>query len=196
MKVSRETSARHRAALLEAASGLFRERGFEGVSISDIAAAADLTHGAFYTHFSSKEALCAEVVERAVGQSVAFAKATPDRRARVNFYLSAGHAEDRAEGCPLAALSGDVARESHEVRAAFSRPLDRLFDVLASEEPAGVAHARERAIAGLAMRVGALVLARATADPALRDEILRAAKLAQLEPACEQGRPTSSARGG
>ena len=62
MKVSKQTSARHRAALLEAASGLFRERGFEGVSISDIAAAADLTHGAFYTHFSSKEALLTEAL--------------------------------------------------------------------------------------------------------------------------------------
>ena len=185
MKVSKQTSARHRAALLQAASGLFRERGFEGVSISDIAAAADLTHGAFYTHFSSKEALCAEVVEQTVGETVAFAKATPNRRARFAYYLSAGHAEDRAEGCPLAALGGDVARQSHEIRTAFSRPLDRLFDVLASEEPAGVAHARERAIAGLAMRVGALVLARATADPELRDEILRAAKHALLDPASE-----------
>jgi TetR/AcrR family transcriptional repressor of nem operon len=183
MKVSKETSARHRAALLHAADGLFRERGFAGVSIADIAAAAGLTHGAFYTHFASKEALCAEVVERAIDESREFAKANPNRRARFEIYLSRGHAEDRAGGCPFAALSGEVARESRKVRAAFSRSINRLFDALAEEEPAGSERARDRAIAGLATRVGALVLARATSDPKLREEILGAARRALLGPA-------------
>jgi len=183
MKISKETAARHRAALLGAASALFRERGFAGVSIAEIAAAAGLTHGAFYNHFASKEALCAEVVEQAIDETVKLVKAVPNRRTRVDFYLSAGHAENRAEGCPFAALSGDVAREPRKIRAAFSRAADRLFDVLANEEPAGAEPARDRAIASLATRVGALVLARATSDPKLRDEILRAAKRALAGPA-------------
>ena len=183
MKITKEAAARHRAALLDAASGLFRERGFAGVSIADIAAAAGLTHGAFYNHFASKEALCAEVVERAIDESQAFRKANPNRGARFEIYLSRGHAEDRAGGCPLASLSGDVAREPRTVRAAFSRAVNRLFDRLAEEEPAGSELAREHAIAGLATRVGALVLARATSDPRLRDEILRAAKRAVAGPA-------------
>lgn len=178
MKVSKEVSAGHRAVLLQAASRLFREQGFAGISIADIAAAAGLTHGAFYTHFASKEALCAEVVEQAINETVARVKAIPNRRARVEAYLSAGHAENRAGGCPLAALSGDVVRQRRKVRAAFSRAFDRVIDVLADEEPAGTAHARDRAIAGLAMRVGALVLARAAGDPRLRDEILLAARRA------------------
>ena len=182
MKVSKETSARHRAALLEAASRLFRERGFEGVSIADIAAEAGLTHGAFYTHFASKDALCAEVVDRGIGESEAMAKAVPNRR-RVEFYLSAGHAADRAKGCAIAALSGDVARESPEVRAAFSRSIDHLFDVLTSEQPAGTRRPRDPGIVSLATRIGALVLARATTDPKLRNEILSAAKRALLGPA-------------
>jgi TetR/AcrR family transcriptional regulator, transcriptional repressor for nem operon len=178
MKVSKEASARHRAALLTAASRLFREHGFAGISIADIAAAAGLTHGAFYTHFASKEALCAEVVEQAIGNSVARLKSTPNRRARMESYLSANHAERRADGCPIAALSGDVARQRRKVRAAFSRAFDRLVDALAEEEPGGAAPVRDRAIAGFAMRLGALVLARAAGDTKLRDEILRAAKRA------------------
>jgi TetR/AcrR family transcriptional regulator, transcriptional repressor for nem operon len=183
MKISKETAARHRAALLDAASALFRERGFTGVSIADIAAAAGLTHGAFYNHFASKEALCAEVVEQAIDDSREFTQAISNRRTRFEIYLSRGHTEDRAGGCPLASLSGDVAREPTKVRAAFSRAVNRLFDVLAEEEPAGSELARDRAIAGLATRVGALVLARATSDPKLRDEILRAAKRAVVGPA-------------
>jgi TetR/AcrR family transcriptional repressor of nem operon len=178
MKVSKEASARHRAALLAAASRLFREHGFAGISIAEIAAAAGLTHGAFYTHFASKEALCAEVVEQAIGETVARVKSMPNRRARVESYLSAGHAEHRADGCPLAALSGDVARQRRKVRAAFSRAFDRLIDALAAEEPAGAAPARDRAIVGMATRLGALVLARAVGDTKLRDEILTAAKRA------------------
>jgi TetR/AcrR family transcriptional regulator, transcriptional repressor for nem operon len=183
MKISKETAARHRAALLGAASALFRERGFAGVSVVDIAAAAGLTHGAFYNHFASKEALCAEVVEQVIDETVNLVKAVPNRRTRIERYLSAGHAEHRAEGCPLAALSGDVAREPRKVRAAFSRAVDRLFDVLANEEAAGAESARDRAITSLATRVGALVLARATSNPKLRDEILRAAKRALAGPA-------------
>jgi TetR/AcrR family transcriptional repressor of nem operon len=182
MKVSKAASARHRTALLDAASELFRERGFEGVSIADIAAAADLTHGAFYTHFASKEALCAEVVETAIGRSEARARSGLSRRERLESYLSVEHAENRAEGCPIAALSGDIGRDRSSVRAAFSQSIDRLFDALAADEPAGTVDARDRAIASMATRVGAVILARATSDPGLRDEILAAAKRALVEP--------------
>jgi TetR/AcrR family transcriptional repressor of nem operon len=181
MKTTKEASAHHRAALLEAASGLFRERGFEGVSIADIAAAAGLTHGAFYTHFASKEALCAEVVEQAIGEMAARVKRVK-RRERVEFYLSAGHAKDRAGGCALAALSGDVARGRRKVRVAFSGALECLIDALAQEESAGATPARDRAIVAMATRLGALALARATADPKLRDEILTAARHALIGP--------------
>jgi TetR/AcrR family transcriptional regulator, transcriptional repressor for nem operon len=183
MKISKAASAGHRAALLDAASRLFRGRGFERVSIDDIAhAAGGLTHGAFYTHFTSKEALCAEVVEQAIDATAQRVKTSTNRRARVNSYLSAGHVENRSAGCPLAALSGDVAREGRSVRAAFSRALDGLIDVLAQEEPVAGTSARDRAIVGFATRLGALVLARATTDPKLRDEILAAAKRALVDP--------------
>ena len=100
----------------------------------------------------------------------------------MELYLSAAHAEDRAKGCAIAALGGDVAREPPEVRAVFSRSIDRLFDVLASEQPAGTRRPRDPGIVSLATRIGALVLARATTNPKLRDEILSAAKRALLGP--------------
>jgi TetR/AcrR family transcriptional repressor of nem operon len=188
MKISKAASARHRVALLDAASRLFRERGFAGVSIDDIAAAAGLTHGVFYNHFSSKEGLCAEAVEQAIEQTAEYVKASPDRRARVEAYLSASHVENRATGCPLAALSGDVAREGRKVRGAFAQALNDLIDVLAVQETVRGAEARARAIVGMATRLGALALARAAADTKLRDEILRATKRALVGPAPRRAR--------
>ena len=88
MKVSKETSAKHRDELLNAASRLFRERGFDKVGIAEIAAAAGLTHGAFYTHFESKEALCAEVIAHASGRSRAALDSRLNWRASVEAYLS------------------------------------------------------------------------------------------------------------
>lgn len=182
MKVSKETSAKHREELLSAASRLFRERGFDKVGIAEIAAAADLTHGAFYTHFESKEALCAEVISQAAGRSRAALDSKLNWRASVEAYLSPKHARDRATGCPFAALGGDVPRESETIRAAFSDALDRSIDAIAAR----LAHdgddpGREGAIHALATLVGALVLARSAATPRLRDEILSAARNKLLE---------------
>lgn len=188
MKISKAESFRHRAALLDAASRFFRERGFGGVSIDDIAAAAGLTHGVFYNHFSSKEALCAEVVAQAIGRTAEYVRDSPDQRARVEAYLSPAHVENRARGCPLAALTGDVVREGRKVRGAFAQALNDLIDILALQEPVGGAAARDRAIVGMATRLGALALARAAADTKLRDEILTAAKRALISPSRREPR--------
>src|SRR5271155_3143577 len=56
-----ETAEKHERILNEAAR-LFRERGFSGVSVSEIMKATGLTHGPFYNHFDSKEELMAESV--------------------------------------------------------------------------------------------------------------------------------------
>jgi TetR/AcrR family transcriptional repressor of nem operon len=182
MKVSKETSAKHRDELLNAASRLFRERGFDKVGIAEIAAAAGLTHGAFYTHFESKEALCAEVIALAAGRSRAAQDSRPNWRASVEAYLSPKHARDRATGCPFAALGGDVPRESETIRTAFSEALERSIEAVAGRlGRAGEAAGRDEAIQALATMVGALVLARTAATPRLRDEILGAARNRLLE---------------
>ena len=182
MKVSKETSAKHRDELLKAASRLFRERGFDKVGIAEIAAAAGLTHGAFYTHFESKEALCAEAIARASGRSGAALESTASWRASIEAYLSSKHVRDRANGCPFAALGGDVPRESETIRAAFSEALERSIEAVAARlGHKGEAARREDAIQALATMVGALVLARTAATPRLRDEILGAARNKLLE---------------
>ena len=182
MKVSKETSAKHRDELLNAASRLFRERGFDKVGIAEIAAAAGLTHGAFYTHFESKEALCAEVITHASARSGTARESTANWRASIEAYLSPKHVRDRANGCPFAALGGDVPRESNTIKTAFSDALERSIDALAARlGHKGKSSRREDAIQALATMVGALVLARTAATPQLRDEILGAARDKLLE---------------
>lgn len=182
MKVSKETSAKHRDELLKSASRLFRERGFDKVGIAEIATAAGLTHGAFYTHFESKETLCAEVIAGATRRGGAARSSMTNWRAYVEAYLSPKHVRDRANGCPYAALAGDVPREGKTVKAAFSNALDSSIDAIAATlGHQGEASSREDAVQALATMVGALVLARTAASPKFRDEILGAARKKMLE---------------
>ncbi|HEX2886637.1 TetR/AcrR family transcriptional regulator [Vineibacter terrae] len=183
MKVSKETSAKHRDALVRAASRLFREKGFDKVGIAEITAAAGLTHGAFYTHFASKEALCAEAITRTSRRTAEAVKANTDWRAYVEAYLDPKHVRDRGNGCPYAALSGDVPREGALVKSAFSEALEGSINALADRlGDKNSAKAREQAILSLATLVGAVVLARTATDTGLRDEILSAAKTKLLGP--------------
>lgn len=178
MKVSKETAAGHREALLAAASRLFREKGFDKVGIAEIAAAADLTHGAFYTHFASKEALCAEAMASSMGRSADGVAAMGDWRAYVAAYLSPKHVRQRGSGCPLAALGGDVAREGAALKTVFAAGLEHSIEVLAEAmEQVGDDDPRNRAILTIVAMAGALTLARG-AGPALRDEILATTKAA------------------
>lgn len=170
MKVSKEVVARHRENLLEAAGRLLRKRGFDKVGVAEVAAAAGLTHGALYAHFPSKEALCREAVTRMLGKS-AGAGDRKARRAYVEAYLSPSHVRRRETGCPYTALAADVPRTPAKVRAAFSRGLEHSLD--RSTKRLG---RRDRAIVSMALMVGAVVLARAAEGPALRDEILAAAR--------------------
>jgi TetR/AcrR family transcriptional regulator, transcriptional repressor for nem operon len=186
MKVSKAKAAEHRKDMLEAASRLFRERGFDGIGIPEIASAAGLTHGAFYTHFASKDAICAEAIEEAIGHAIApieGARGSRDALGRfVNFYLSTPRVADRGGGCPIAALSGDVPRRSAIIGGAFERALRRLVDSVASLFPKATAPSvRQTALATTAMLVGAVILARAVGDQRFRDEILEAARAVALK---------------
>ena len=182
MKISRDDVIRNRKRILISAARLFRERGFDGVNVAQIMGASGLTHGAFYTHFESKEALCAEVIAHASGRSRAALDSRLNWRASVEAYLSPKHVRDRATGCPFAALGGDVPRESNTIKTAFSDALERSIDAVAARlGHQGESSRREDAIQALATMVGALVLARTAATPQLRDEILGAARNRLLE---------------
>jgi TetR/AcrR family transcriptional regulator, transcriptional repressor for nem operon len=179
LKVSKETAAAHRQALLDAATRLFREQGFDQVAIADIAADAGLTHGAFYTHFASKEALCVEAIAVMARGGCEAARQASDFDNYVREYLSPLHVVALGHGCLFAALGGDSARQGAEVRAAFSRAATQVIasyaEVLDGKN-AGEPQVRARAIQAIAALVGGIQLARMVANADERDEILTAVR--------------------
>lgn len=194
-RVSRAVTAKHRAAIAAAAARMFRARGLHRVSVAEVMAAAGLTHGGFYGHFASKDALVAAACALGFGEGAARWSARvaehPDdpRAALVRGYLSRRHRDDPAEGCPLTALAADVARETADtpVKAAYLDGLKALIAILEAAEPG--ADARWEALADLATMVGALTLARAAAGDSLSDEILAAARAALLSGRSPCGSP-------
>jgi TetR/AcrR family transcriptional repressor of nem operon len=176
MRVTREKAAENRARIVEIAARLFRERGFDGVGLDAIMKEAGLTHGGFYGHFSSKEDLAAEAVARAVEQNAGSQGRYTNVADFVSDYLSESHFADRANGCVLAALGGDVARRGEEVRSGVTSHVRTVLERLAGLCRGTAAARRRRAIATLAGVVGAMTLARAVEDPSLSDEILSTAR--------------------
>ena len=171
-----ETAEKHERILTEAAR-LFRERGLSGAGVAEIMKAAGLTHGAFYAHFPSKDALAAEAVERAFAQSGAelYASAKDAANARHAFldsYLSAQHRDGPGKGCAIAALGPEIARDP-AVRGSFTKEVKRMIARMAKESGRNnTKESRQDAIHLLSAAVGALILARAVDDAELSDEIL------------------------
>ena len=176
MKITKAQAEANRALVVETASKLFRERGFDGVGVADLMAAAGFTHGGFYKQFGSKADLMAESTACGIAQTTALAEGV-DAATFVSHYLSREHRDGRATGCTMAALSGDAARQSEPVRVAFEDGIETLLALLSQKgpgsDPADVAQARSRALDALAHALGALVLSRACPDDSpLADEIL------------------------
>src|SRR5689334_5960391 len=117
MKVTKTQALENRAHIVETAATLFRERGYDGVSVADLMAAAGFTHGGFYKHFRSKADLMAEAAASSFSQAAANL-AGVDAVAFVNEYLSRKHREALGNGCTLAALSGDAARQPASIKKA------------------------------------------------------------------------------
>jgi TetR/AcrR family transcriptional repressor of nem operon len=176
MRVTREKAAENRARIVETASRLFREEGFDGVGLDAIMKDAGLTHGGFYGHFTSKEDLAAEAVTYALKQSAELQRRYKNISDFVSDYLSEGHFVDRANGCVLAALGGDMARRGEGVRSGATSYVRTQLERLASFFRGTAAARRQRAITTLAGVVGAMTLARAVEDPGLSDEILSTAR--------------------
>ncbi len=165
-----ETAAKHER-IVEEASRLFRERGFEDVSVGEVMKAAGLTHGAFYAHFGSKEELQAAAV--AYGQDVSLGRLQRSKKKTTNGsftdrYLSRWHRDNPGDGCTMAALAQEVARSTPELKAAFERGLEAILPAIGGE--------RKEAIFQAAAMIGGVVLARAVQDPRLSDEILESVR--------------------
>jgi TetR/AcrR family transcriptional repressor of nem operon len=164
---AKETAAKHERIVKEA-SRLFRERGFENVSVGEVMKAAGLTHGAFYAHFSSKQELQKAAV--AYGQAVSAGRARSHgetkkgRRVYVDRYLSARHRDNPGNGCTMAALAQEVARSTPELKTAFERGFEEILSATGGD--------RKDAIFQSAAMIGGVLLARAVHDKHLSDEIL------------------------
>ena len=163
-----ETAAKHERIVKEA-SRLFRERGFENVSVSEVMKAAGLTHGAFYAHFRSKEELQAAAV--AYGIKVSLGHMQRNKKNRGSYadrYLSRWHRDNPGDGCTMAALAQEVARSTPELKAAFEQGLQEILPAIGGE--------RKEAIFCAAAMIGGVVLARAVQDPRFSEEILKSVR--------------------
>ena len=185
MKVTKAQAQANRAHIVETASVLFRERGYDGVGIAELMASAGFTHGGFYKHFESKADLIAEAASCGFAQGAAKADGF-DAAEFVTYYLSRAHRDGRGEGCTMAALCGDAARQPESIKTAFANGVEGVLATLAGQAgtPAdgeNEGDLRARRIAVIAQVVGALVLSRACPDDSpLADEILEVCRAAVL----------------
>ena len=176
MRVTKAQAQANREHIVETASVLFRERGFDGVGVADLMAAAGFTHGGFYKHFGSKADLMSEASANSLARSLASAEMV-DVQGFIDAYVSKDHRDGRGSGCTMAALCGDAARQSDDVKKAFADGIERTLQTLGDKYPTGPDAApdagRVKMIDMLARAVGAIVLSRACPDDsALADEIL------------------------
>ena len=166
--------------IVEAASKEFRTDGFEGIGIAKLMGVLELTHGGFYAHFADKEALVAEASVAALDQSLETMLGVLESGgfpALLDYYLSEGHRDHPALGCPLPALSAEVARRPASSRDAFTKKLSEVFQSIAEQMPGRTpALKTEKVIVMLSAMVGAISLARAVSDPVLSKTILHSAR--------------------
>lgn len=184
---SKLEKARSRERILNAAARQVREHGLKNLSIAELMKSAKLTHGGFYGHFESKEALVAAAVDRAMDSGEAsFAAAQPPQvpttvKSIVNRYLSPAHRDNPGGGCAIAALAGEVGRTAEdEVRASMAKRLDVRFEMMAEALGNGPG-AEEAAITAWSTMVGALALARVCRGTKRSDDILKYARQTILD---------------
>ena len=170
--------------VLKAAARALRAKGPDNLAVAEVMKAAGLTHGGFYAHFESKEALLAETLDaifsRAALQAREMVEGLPPRHALatyVDYYVSALHRDDPNRGCPMVALSSDLPRQSKQFREAFNRGVKTLVDGLSRLiSAAGFEEPEKLAASGLSAMVGAVALSRAVSDKQLSDELLDSAR--------------------
>ena len=188
MRISKEKAAENRAALIRAASKLFRERGIDGVGVAEISKEAGLTHGALYAHFKSKEALALEALAYGLEQNNARMYAStvngmPDLAGFVDHYLALDSRADYGNRCPIAASASEIGRQDQAISARFAEGymvLARAFErQIADNGPGPGADALARAMVAVAALIGSVAVARGAAkgNPALSEQVLKAARV-------------------
>lgn len=191
MSIMRKTKTNIRTAakeasherIVQAAARAIRRSGYDGTGVADIMKEAGLTHGAFYAHFESREAMLAAAADRAGAESNAVAASViaavpPEQalQAMMQVYLSKEHLASIETGCPISALGSEMPRQSPQVRRAATHRIKEMIDLVARQSPDwGQPAAHESALVTVATMVGTLMLARAVDDPALSNSLCSAA---------------------
>lgn len=170
--------------IVEAARALFNRKGYSNVTLGEIMDAAGLTHGGFYRHFASKDALFVEAVETYGNETpldrleAIDASSNPRRgdlaRELVDAYVSPAHLQDVEGQCPMISLASDVARAQPEVRKAYQGVLENMIGVFENGARDASHEGRERALTAAALCIGGMVLARTVADEDLAEELRKA----------------------
>ncbi|MEA2837125.1 MAG: TetR/AcrR family transcriptional regulator, transcriptional repressor for nem operon [Bradyrhizobium sp.] len=189
MRYSKEHKLETHARIVKKASVRLREKGAHGIGVADLMKDAGLTHGGFYAHFDSREALVIEAFGYAMDRATErwrklAAKTPPEKRLAtiVDSYLTPVHRDDPGHGCAIPALSAEIARESPKTRKAFAAKLEQMIEMIAEQMPELPRKtARKRAMASLATMMGTLVLARVAGSGEFSDDILGAGREAVLE---------------
>jgi TetR/AcrR family transcriptional repressor of nem operon len=172
---SQAEKAQSRERILAEASRQVRDGGLESVSVGGLMKSVGLTHGGFYGHFESREALLAEALERALleGEAKAGANGEPTSfSAIVRSYLSRTHRDARDSGCAMAALASDVARADTGSRDVMTRHVETFIEAVADT----LGDDDEQAIVAVSAMVGALTLSRVVTDPGRSNAILKAVR--------------------
>ena len=183
MRKSKQEAAETRRRIVKAAAAKFRQNGIGGTGLSDLMAAAGLTHGGFYRHFNSKDQIvaeaCATAAEVLVGRLAASASKSPQSGLKTiaSAYLSAAHRDDPSDGCPLAALGSEMARADEATRAAATEAFLKLVNVIAAQfGKVRPDVARRRALIVASTMIGALTMARIVTNSELSAAILKQAE--------------------
>ncbi|HEY9131184.1 MAG TPA: TetR/AcrR family transcriptional regulator [Dyella sp.] len=175
---SRADKAQTHERLVEAAAKRFRERGLDGISLADLMKELGLTHGGFYKHFASRDALVAEAMEHAfeeserAGAKLADADGHIDLARYADFYLSEAHRDSPGNGCAVSALSADISRRDDATRARYRERMDETFARIGAAFPGDAKAQRRQAIEYMTRMYGALLIARGAGDSDLSREVL------------------------
>ncbi len=204
MRYSKEHKLETHARIVKKASVRLREKGAHGIGVADLMKDAGLTHGGFYAHFDSREALVVEAFAYAMDRSIErwrkLAEQTPPEKRLatiVDSYLTPLHRDDPGHGCAVPALGAEIARESPKTRKAFAAKLEQMIEMIAAQIPdVPPKAARKQAMASLATMMGTLVLARVAGSGEFSDEILAAGRDAVLAPetSAKSGQKTPTPR--
>ena len=204
MRYSKEHKQETHARIVRKAAVRLREKGAHGIGVADLMKEAGLTHGGFYAHFDSREALVIEAFNYAMDRSTdrwrkLAEQMPPEKRfaAIVESYLTTIHRDDPGHGCAVPTLGPEIAREGPKARRAFAARLDEMIEMMADQVPELPRKAaRAQAIAALSTMAGALVLSRVAGSGEFSEEILAAGRDAVLgrvaKPAAKKPRAKSN----